>query len=57
MQHTVATGTVQDVERQVIEVVSYMRKDGGYVFNNIHNLLAEVSPEVVLTMYRAAASV
>ncbi len=53
-QHTVATGTVEDVERQVAEVVSYMRKDGGYVFTNIHNLLAEVEPEKVMTMYRTA---
>lgn len=57
MQHTVSTGSVEAVERQVAEVVEYMRKDGGYVFNNIHNLLAEVPPEVVIAMYRTAGQV
>ncbi len=30
---------------------------GGYVFNNIHNLLAEVPPEKVIAMYRAVGCV
>ncbi len=28
---------------------------GGYVFANIHNLLAEVPPEKIIALYRAAA--
>lgn len=54
-QHTLTLGTVDDVRRQVREVVGYMKQGGGYVFNNIHNLLAEVPPEKVLAMYEAAA--
>jgi uroporphyrinogen decarboxylase len=53
-QETLALGTVAEVEREVREVVQYCREDGGYVFNNIHNLLAEVAPERVVAMYRAA---
>ncbi len=53
-QHTLPSGTVQDVEREVTEVVRYCRQDGGYVFCNIHNLLAEVPPEKVIALYRAA---
>ena len=30
-------------------------QDGGYVFCNIHNILAEIAPEKVIAMYRAAS--
>lgn len=56
-QHTLSLGSVEDVERQVREVVAYCSKDGGYVFNNIHNLLAEVPPQKIIAMYRAASEV
>jgi len=53
-QHTLALDSVEEIERQVTEVVRYCRVDGGYVFNNIHNLLAEVPPDHIIAMYRAA---
>lgn len=53
-QHTLARGEAGEVVREVQEVVRYCRIDGGYVFNNIHNLLAEVAPDRVVAMYRAA---
>jgi uroporphyrinogen decarboxylase len=54
-QVTLPLGTMEDVEREVKEVVSYLAQDGGYVFCNIHNILAEIAPEKVIAMYRAAA--
>jgi len=54
-QHTLPLGTVEDVEQEVAEVVEYMKQDGGYVFNCIHNILAEVEPEKVVAMYRTAS--
>jgi uroporphyrinogen decarboxylase len=56
-QATLCLGSAQDVEREVAEIVEYMRHDGGFVFNGIHNILAEVAPENVVAMYRTAASV
>ena len=56
-QATLPLGTPQDVAREVKDIVAYMRQDGGFVFNAIHNILAEVAPENVIAMYRAAASV
>lgn len=53
-QHTLSLGTVDDVKHQVDEVCRYFMQDGGFVFNNIHNLLAEVPPEKILAMYRTA---
>lgn len=53
-QVTLPLGTIEDVEREVKEVVSYLAQDGGYVFCGIHNILAEIAPEKVIAMYRAA---
>jgi uroporphyrinogen decarboxylase len=53
-QHTLPLGSVQDVAREVREVTAYLGQDGGYVFCNIHNLLAEIPPEKVIAMYQAA---
>jgi uroporphyrinogen decarboxylase len=53
-QHTLVTGSVEDVEREVQEVTACLKEDGGYVYNGIHNILAETTPEKVLAMYRAA---
>ena len=54
-QRTLPLGTPADVEREVARIVPCMCRDSGYVFNGIHNILAEVAPENVLAMYRAAA--
>jgi uroporphyrinogen decarboxylase len=53
-QATLPLGTVDDVRKEVREVTQYMKQDGGYVFCNIHNILAEVSPEKVIAMYEEA---
>ncbi|MHB0999904.1 MAG: uroporphyrinogen decarboxylase family protein [Armatimonadota bacterium] len=56
-QATLPLGTVEDVEREVAEIAAYMAEDSGYVFNGIHNLLAEVEPEKVIAMYQTASKV
>ena len=56
-QVTLPFSTVGEVEKEVQEVVEYMRQDGGYVFCNIHNLLAEIPPEKVIAMYRVASQI
>jgi len=55
-QHTLARGTLADVEREAREVCAYMKAGGGFVFCNIHNLLAEVPADRILAMYRAAGA-
>jgi uroporphyrinogen decarboxylase len=54
-QGALVHGSVEDVEAEVREIVDYLQTDGGFVFNGIHNLLAEVSPEKIQAMYRTAA--
>ena len=53
-QHTLPQGSVNDIEKEVTEITKCMSRDGGYVFNAIHNLLAEIAPEKIIAMYRAA---
>ena len=53
-QHTLTHGSVDDVQAEVRKVVRCLSSGGGYVFNNVHNLLAETPPEKVIAMYRAA---
>ena len=54
-QTTLPLGTVEDVRREVAEVVSVLAEDSGFVFCAIHNILAEIPPEKILAMYCTAA--
>jgi uroporphyrinogen decarboxylase len=53
-QATLSLGTVEDVKHEVSEVVRYLSQDGGYVFCNIHNILAEIPPQKIIALYRGA---
>jgi uroporphyrinogen decarboxylase len=53
-QHTLPLGTANEVEAEVRQVVPCLAQDGGYVFNCIHNILAETPPEKIIAMYRTA---
>lgn len=56
-QHVLPLQGPKQVEKQVKEIVSYLKKDGGYVFCNIHNITAEIKLENVVAMYKAASQV
>ena len=54
-QATLPMGTVKEIQAEVRAVVSCLGDGGGYIFNNIHNITAEIPPEKVIAMYDAAA--
>jgi uroporphyrinogen decarboxylase len=54
-QTTLPFGTVDDVAREVAQVVPVLAADSGYIFCAIHNLLAEIPPDKVCALYRTAA--
>ncbi len=56
-QHTLPCGTLVEIRREVKKVVPILAADGGYVFANIHNLLAEVEPAKIIALYEAAETV
>ena len=54
-QATLPMGTVEKVQAEVREVAHCLGEGGGYVFNNTHNITAEIPPEKIIAMYEAAA--
>lgn len=50
-QHTLPFGTPDEVRAQVRERLDIFGKDGGFVFNPIHNVQAKVPIENLLAMY------
>ncbi|NLN92045.1 MAG: hypothetical protein GX130_01880 [Candidatus Hydrogenedens sp.] len=56
-QETLPLGTVEAVESEVRRTLAGLKQDSGYVFCAIHNILAEIQPEKIIAMYRAAGEV
>ena len=52
-QHTLPHGTPQQVRDQVRRHIDIFAPGGGFVFNTIHNIQADVPPENIVAMYRA----
>jgi len=49
-----AKGSPKDVEEDVKRRIEILGKDGGLVFNQIHNILADVPAENIIAMFKAA---
>lgn len=52
-QNTLPFGTPEEVYRQVRERIDIFSKNGGYVFNSIHNVQSNVPTDNLLAMFRA----
>ena len=46
-------GTPEEVARHVTEQVGTGRKDGGFVFQQVHNIMADIPPENIIAMFDA----
>lgn len=53
-QHILPRATPDEVRKHVRRNVEAFKPGGGYVFNNVHNIQADVPPENVLAMFDAA---
>jgi uroporphyrinogen decarboxylase len=53
-QHVLPQADPETVRQHVQRNLEAMKPNGGYVFNNVHNIQAGVPPENVLAMYDAA---
>ena len=54
-QHTLAFGTPEDVKKETKQNIEAFKKDGGFIFNNPHNIQSNVKPENIEALYDAAA--
>lgn len=52
-QRTLPFGTPQEVKEQVLERCRIFSKNGGFVFNSIHNIQAQTPVENVVAMFEA----
>ena len=52
-QHTLFNGSPNQVKDEVKRNTEIFMKDGGFVFNQVHNILAGVPPENIIAMYEA----
>lgn len=52
-RYFLASGTPEEVDGNVKELVTIFKKNGGYVFQQVHNMLADVPPENIVAMYNA----
>ncbi|HUX14416.1 MAG TPA: uroporphyrinogen decarboxylase family protein [Spirochaetia bacterium] len=50
---TLNNGTPADVRKQVLERLEVFSRDGGFVFNTVHNILPDVPPENIIAMFSA----
>lgn len=53
-QHTLPRGAIAEIQHEVARNVAVLGQGSGYVFANIHNLLADIPPEKIVALYRAA---
>jgi hypothetical protein len=52
-QHTLRFGTPDDVQKQVFKHCEIFNRDGGFVFNAVHNIQGDVPVENVTAMFDA----
>lgn len=56
-QHVLATGTPAQVREAVMRNCDIFMKDGGFVFNQVHNIVDGVPAENIVAMYEAVNSI
>ncbi len=52
-QDTLPHGTTRQVQDEVMRTIEVLAPGGGYVFNTVHNIQADVPPENILAMWQA----
>ena len=53
-QHILPNGTPEEVRQHVRSQIEIMAPEGGFVFNPVHNIQANVPPQNIVAMYAAA---
>ena len=53
-QWLLSHGTAEEVTKHVKHQVEILRQGGGFVFQQVHNILADVPPQNIVAMYDAA---
>jgi uroporphyrinogen decarboxylase len=54
MQFTVPNGTLAEIRRETESLTEIFMQDGGFIFNPVHNIQANINPEKIITIYDVA---
>jgi len=52
-QRTLPFGTPEEVRKEVLQRCEIFSRDGGFVFNSIHNIQANTPPKNIIAMFQA----
>ena len=52
-RHVLPNGAPEEIRKNVHDLVSIWSPGGGFVFQQVHNILADVPPENIMSMYEA----
>lgn len=50
-QTTMTNGTIEDIVNEAKEMIKIYAPGGGFVFSQIHNILADISPEKIMAFF------
>jgi uroporphyrinogen decarboxylase len=53
-QTTLTFGTLEDIRDEVRRMIDIFSPGGGFIFNQVHNIQNNVSPERVILLYNTA---
>ncbi|MBZ9685975.1 hypothetical protein G9F72_006455 [Clostridium estertheticum] len=53
-QTTVSFGTINEIKKEVEELIKIFAPGGGFIFSQIHNIQADISPEKIIAIYDTA---
>ena len=56
-QHILPNGTPDEVAAETRRIIGILGEGGGYVVNTVHNIQADVPPENILALFRAASGI
>lgn len=51
------SGTAQAIKEHIVQNVNTMNHDGGFIFQQVHNVLANVSPQNIITMFNTVLQI
>ena len=53
-QTTLTFGSLEDIRNEVEELIGIFAPGGGFVFTQVHNIQADISPEKIMELYNTA---
>jgi uroporphyrinogen decarboxylase len=53
-QTTLTFGSINDIQEEVKRMIQIFSPNGGFIFNQVHNIQSDISPERIVNLYRTA---